>query len=96
MTVTALPSGTYNWRVKGPKYLANAGTVHLVGTPVTNVQMGTMRAGDCNNDNVVGINDYSIMKPAFGKAVGQPGYDDRADFTGDQLVKHIRLQPAQG
>lgn len=84
--VTGLPSATYNWRVKGPKYLANAGTVQLTGVAITNAQIGTMRVGDASNDNLVTINDFSILKPAFGRSVGEPGYDDRADFTGDQVV----------
>jgi hypothetical protein len=44
--------------------------------------MGLMRTGDCNNDNVVGAVDFTILKATFGKALGEPGYDDRADFTG--------------
>lgn len=45
-----------------------------------------MRTGDANNDNIDNINDFSIMKPAFGRSVRQHGYDDRADSTGDQGV----------
>ncbi len=29
VSLFGLPSGTYNWRAKGPKYLANSGTVRL-------------------------------------------------------------------
>ena len=29
VTVTGLPDGLYEWRVKGPQYLANSGTVPL-------------------------------------------------------------------
>src|SRR5205085_532881 len=86
VSVTGLPSGTYNWRAKDPKYLANAGTVTLSGLYTTNIQMGLMRAGDSSNDNTVNINDFSIMRATFGRSVGQPGYDDRADFTGDQVI----------
>ena len=51
------------------------------------VQMGLMRAGDCNNDNVVNLMDFNNLKMILpAKSVGQPGYDDRADFTGDQVV----------
>src|SRR5205085_9570606 len=56
-TVSAanLPNGTYNWRVKGPKYLANAGNITLSGSPTTNAEMGFMRVGDANDDNVVNV-----------------------------------------
>jgi hypothetical protein len=84
--VSGLSDGTYNWRVKGPKYLANCGTVGLAGAPTTSQEMGLMRAGDCNNDNIVSIVDFNILKNSFGRTVGNPGYDDRADFTGDQTV----------
>ena len=77
---------TYNWRVKDPKFLANSGSVSLAGAPQTNLEMGQMKAGDCNNDNVVTILDFNILKGTFGKAQGDPGYDDRADFTGDHTV----------
>lgn len=77
--------GSYQWRVKGPKYLANVGTATLSGNTLT-IEMGLMRVGDANNDNIVNVVDFNIMKVTFGKGIGEPGYDDRADFTGDQAV----------
>jgi len=86
VSVAGLASGTYNWWVKGPKYLANCGTVALSGAPLTNQEMGLMKVGDSNNDNSITISDFNILKNAFGTSVGDPNYDDRADFTGDQTV----------
>jgi N-acetylneuraminic acid mutarotase len=86
VSVASMPNGTYNWRVKGPKYLANSGSVNLTGAAQTNIEMGLMRTGDCNNDNVISVLDFNILKATFGKGLGDPGYDGRADFTGDQLV----------
>jgi hypothetical protein len=60
--------------------------VSLTGAQTTNVEMGMMRAGDCNNDNVVSVLDFNILKATFGKTQGDPGYDARADFTGDNTV----------
>jgi hypothetical protein len=48
--------------------------------------MGLMRAGDCDNNNVANAADFPIMKNSFGRAFGDPGYDDRADLTGDLVV----------
>jgi hypothetical protein len=48
--------------------------------------MGLMLAADANNDNVVNITDFNILRGTFGKSQGDPGYDDRADFTGDLTV----------
>lgn len=84
--VQTLPSGTYEWRVKGPKFLANSGSVQLSGSPITSVEMGLMRTGDATNDNAVNVADFNIVKVSFGKGIGDPGYDDRADFNGDQAV----------
>ncbi len=85
-TMGALPAGTYSWRAMGPKYLANAGTVSLTYAPATTVEIGFMRAGDANNDNIVDTSDFAIVHASFGRAVGEPAYDDRADFTGNGVV----------
>ena len=84
--VGGLANGTYAWRVKHPKYLANSGSVTLTGAPTTSVEMGLMRGGDADNDNMVNISDLNILKNSFGRRIGEPGYDDRADFTGDERV----------
>jgi len=81
-----LPAGTYNWRVKDPKYLANGGSLVLTGAAVTNVEMGFVRTGDASDNNVVDSTDFAILRGTFGKSVGQPGYDDRADFDGNEAV----------
>jgi hypothetical protein len=72
--------------VKGPKFLANSGSVSLPGSGTTNAEMGLMRAGDANNDNVVNTTDFTILKSSTGRACGDPAYDDRADFNGDCVV----------
>ena len=84
--VSGVQAGIYGWRAKSGKYLANSGSVTLAGAPVTNQEMDPMRAGDANNDNLVDVHDFNVMRLTYGKAIGDPGYDDRADFTGDQIV----------
>ncbi len=86
VSVGGMTPGTYNWRAKGPKFLANAGLVILTGSPTTQVEMGLMRVGDADDNNVVNAGDFNIVKVTFGKSAREPGYDDRADFTGDQTV----------
>lgn len=49
-------------------------------------EMGLMRVGDANNDNIISVRDFNILRQSFGMAVGDPGYDDRSDFTGDRAV----------
>ncbi len=57
--------------------------------PSTQVEIGFMRTGDANNDNTVTVADFNILARAFGHAVGDPAYDDRADFSGDQTVNIV-------
>lgn len=84
--VTILPTGVYTWWVKGPQFLATMGTVTLTGTPSTTLALGVQRTGDANDDNVVDIADFSLLRASFGRACGAPGYDGRAEFTGDCVV----------
>lgn len=86
VSVDGLANGSYNWRVKGPKYLSNRGTVALSGSSAINVEMSQARAGDANNDNLVGVVDFNMLRPTFGRSSNDPAYDDRADFTGDRQV----------
>jgi plastocyanin/subtilisin-like proprotein convertase family protein len=83
ITTTAGP-GTYNWWIKGRKWLANAGTLTLPASE--SVEFGTQRSGDANNTNIVNTIDFNILKTTFGKGQGDPGYDERADFNNDQLA----------
>jgi hypothetical protein len=89
VTVSNLAAGTYTWRAKGPRYLSNSGTVSLSGAAVTRLEMGLMRAGDANNDNLVGAADFAIVKRAYGTAEGDPAYDARADFNNDRLINTV-------
>ena len=85
-SVAGLPDGLYVWRVKNPKYLANSGTISLSGSGTTSVEIGLMKAGDANNDNVISVQDFNILKNTFGRQSGDFGYDARAEFTGDGVV----------
>ncbi|MFL5731641.1 MAG: dockerin type I domain-containing protein [Chloroflexia bacterium] len=85
-TITGLPDGLYTWRVRGPQYLAASGTTNLGGSSVVRVEMGLLRGGDCNGDNIITVGDVTILKSTYGKSSGQPGYDPRADFNGDDRV----------
>jgi len=85
---TVLPSGSYNWWAKGPKYLATSGTSTLAGGGTNQVEMGQQRAGDTDNthNNVVNITDFNVMKGVFGQASGagdlnNDGVTNVADFN---------------
>lgn len=92
---TGLANGSYNWRLKGIINLANNGNLSLSGT-TTNVEMGTMRAGDANNNDVVTVVDFNIVKNTFAFGIGQPGYDDRANFNRDAVVNAVDFNLLKG
>jgi hypothetical protein len=78
-----LPDGTYNWRIKNVRTLTNGGSLTMTGGTATQ-EMGVMRAGDANNDNVVNATDFAILKNAFGGSS-----DLRADFDNNGVVNSI-------
>ena len=85
-TTADVSGGTWSWRVKGPKFVANAGTLTLVRGATTQVEMDLMYVGDCNDNNTIDIADFAILSRSFGRSFGDPGYDDRADLNGDHTI----------
>jgi hypothetical protein len=85
LSLGTLPSGTYNWRDKGFRSLANGGTLVLASGDISQ-EMGAQRGGDATNDNLVTTLDFNILKGTFGKGLGDPGYDGRADFDNSTTV----------
>jgi hypothetical protein len=79
-----------------PGFQANCGSVVLAGALQTNVEMGQMRAGDSNNDNLVNVVDFNVVKNSFGKSSSDPGYDNRADWTGDRLINILDFNLQKG
>jgi hypothetical protein len=91
-------NGVHTWRVKNPVFLANSGTVEWTGAnaPMAVTEMGIMRAGDANNDNLVDVIDFNILKGTFGLVNGQPDYDPTADFNGDNVVDILDFNLIKG
>ncbi len=84
-TLTGLTAGTYQVKIKHPKYLAAVETITL--TPGSNtLNFGELGGGDANNSNIVNLTDFSILATAYGTMSGDQGYDDRADFNGNTEV----------
>jgi len=94
--VDNVPTGSYNWWAKGPNWLATSGTLRLTGLTITTQELGLQPAGDANNDNVVDVADFSLLRATFGKTCGDPDYDGRTDFTGDCLVDVADFSPLRG
>ncbi len=82
----AAPNGSYTLHIKGLKWLAkNATGVVVNSQTVTGVNV-TLLDGDLNNDNVIDLNDFSVMASAFGTSVGQAGWNPIADINCDGTV----------
>jgi hypothetical protein len=76
----------YDIRVKGSHTLANIKRNVALQAGSNTINFGTLLEGDANDDNCVNAPDFSILRTAFGKSQGQPGYDSRADFNQDGAV----------
>lgn len=84
-TISGLTPGSYTIWVKHANTLANSTTTTLSGGANV-VNLGTLRAGDADDSNVVNLIDFSVLASTFAKSSGQTGYDARADFNGDAIV----------
>jgi len=86
LPVETLPGGVYTWWAKGPQFLATTGTVTLTGALVVTLDSGLQWVGDVNNDNLIDISDFTLLRASFGLACGALGYNAQADLNGDCLV----------
>lgn len=85
ITLTNLTPGTYRIGVKEAKFLQRVTDLTLA-TGNNSLNVGTLLAGDTNNDNFVTILDFSLLASTFNLASTDNGYDARADFNGDNQV----------
>jgi len=85
-TVTGVPTGTFNIKVKSSHTLARVLTNQVLVLPNNAINFGTLLEGDVNNDNFVTLSDLSLLINSFNKTVGDPGYDTRADLNNDGFV----------
>jgi Dockerin type I domain len=84
--VSGLPKGTYDLWVKNSQYLANAGQVGLDGSQTIKTDAGMLHAGDADDNNVVNIQDFALVRANFGKDIKDPTFNSNADLNGDDVV----------
>jgi hypothetical protein len=53
---------------------------------VSNTNFSIRLTGDVNTDGVVDCADLGVIRAAFGKRIGQPGFDARADVVADGVI----------
>ena len=80
-----LPPTMYTVCVKHSHTLQNCKSVLLTVGP-NPTDFGTLREGDANDDNCVALVDFSILGSAFGKCIGNVGFDQRADLDENGCV----------
>lgn len=95
-TLTGIPADTYTVTVRTLGYLRAADPIALTAGTVATLDVGTLLAGDANEDNAVNILDLSILAGAYNTTVGNIGYDERADFNGDGSVNILDLSLLAG
>jgi hypothetical protein len=72
--------------IKGPKWLAFTDSIYGCGVCILTFTTPVMHAGDFDDSNWINIGDFNLYKNTQGKCHGDPGYDYRADVTGDDCA----------
>ncbi len=76
---------------------ANATTLHAAADDAAgnhasaSIALPKILVGDLDANGSVGCDDLTIVKAAFGKKAGQPGFDPRADVNGDGIINVLDL-----
>ncbi len=79
-----VPRGRIDISVQGGTFLRQSATVNAGdGSAAFDFEF---RNGDVNGDNVVNVQDFLLLRQAFGSTEGGPGYSKGADLNGDGSV----------
>lgn len=85
-TVGGVISGTFDVSARNDHSLRNLWRDFFADVGLNVVDLDRLREGDASGDNFVDISDFSLLRSAFFKAQGEPGFDPRADFNEDDFV----------
>jgi hypothetical protein len=70
----------YDISVISPHCLTNLKRGVSINGLAVDVDMGILLEGDANNDHLINISDFGLLSAAYGKGIGDAGYDARVDF----------------
>jgi outer membrane protein assembly factor BamB len=84
-TLPSAPRGDYTLAIQGSVYLRKDVAVDNRAGAVTNLT-ATLLAGDINGDNVVNLQDFSLLAAAYGSSAGSANWNPSADLNGDGVV----------
>ena len=83
---TSLAAGSYKLRIKGVnRFLATSQTFTLGATGTSGLAY-TLKNGDADGNNAVGVPDFNILKLAFGGVSPNSPYNIAADFDGNGAI----------
>jgi len=85
-TVTGIVPGVYDLRIKNAHTLRNVQPNVTLTDGLNEIDLGTLLEGDADDNNVINITDFSILRTTYGRQRGQPGFDARADFNEDGVI----------
>jgi len=74
-------------RVKNPHTLRNVKYGVTLNAGDNNIDFGTLREGDANNDNRVSLVDFSILATAYDTGPADAHWDARADFNENDWIE---------
>jgi len=79
--------------LSGPSMLGGTTSFTVTHSPAPGAKLHEVptKGADVNGDGVVNCADLEIVKSAFGKKAGDPGFDSRADINGDGIVNILDL-----
>jgi hypothetical protein len=84
-TATGIPAGNFTVSAKGIPYLRRTpGTIS--GSGNINSASFSLLVGDVNNDNVINIADFNLLRRAFGSVTASPNYSRNADLNDDGII----------
>jgi photosystem II stability/assembly factor-like uncharacterized protein len=84
-SIADLPAQAMDVSIKPLRYLRRTVRFDLTNDDVTTATFSLIN-GDADGDNRITTTDFTIVNRAFGKSVGQTGYEVRADLNGDGVV----------
>ncbi len=88
-TLSGLTPGTYDIRVKNRHTLRNVKSGVTLVTGPNDIDFGTLKEGDANDDNRVNYLDFSILSRSYNKPLGEPDFNPMADFNEDDIVNYL-------
>lgn len=84
---TGQTTGTYDITMKGANWLRKRrANVNITATGASSINFISVVNGDSDGDNEVTLVDFGRVSSAFGRALGDTGFDASADLNGDDEV----------